>query len=706
MTRKLLISIVLTGLFASIASAEDERLQKLSEDERAWLEEEVVYIITKAEREVYLNLGTKQERDLFVDAFWARRDPNPATLENEFKIEHYERLAYANRVLGRESTRPGWKTDRGRFYIILGPPADLQRYDGLNEVVSCELWLYNGDTSLGQPARFNLLFYKDNNIGEYELYHPSGDGPEALLTIGDAIFRTNQNLAVDQLEMVSVDLAKAALTVDLSEPTAQMFSARNTRDPQLLQVRPSMNADRNLVEIAESPLKKVDTDYLDGYMRYGNRVSADYSFNYVSNRSFFAVLAGPDDTPFIHYSIELDPDNLSLESSEDGTEFYTTLSASLELRDLDGRLLAITENEPFLRLTASQFEQAKAFPFAYRDSFPVLPGDYQVSIVLRNRATRQYTVAETQLSVPEIGSMVSKLGELVLASSVERTLSEEADTHKTFQLGPLEMDPSVEGVFAVNSTIHAVTQVVHGSAGEKVRIVLRRGDEMMHEAETVLTSEDAVTGAVTAPLPLLKLEPGSYTVVAELYDPSGSLVDSTSRDVTLSPRTAIPRPAFVYRHSFSSDVPGLLDMTLGEQLMTRGRIDEAEKRLRAAVAAGNSDLDMARWKLASALLFKREADEALDLLTPLENRYPDQVEVVEGLGFSYYIKESYAKALDYLEHARTLRPADTSLLNAIGDCYERLSNVAKAREAYEESLGLNPQQEGVKARLAGLSSGE
>jgi len=218
----------------------------------------------------------------------------------------------------------------------------------------------------------------------------------------------------------------------------------------------------------------------------------------------------------------------------------------------------------------------------------------------------------------------------------------------------------------------------------------------------VLTAEDASTGAVAAPLPLLKLEPGDYTVVAELYDAAGALVDSRSRTAQLSPRTSIPRPAFVYRHSFSSDVPGLLDMTLGEQLMTRGRIDEAEARLRAAVAAGNPDLDMARWKLASALLFKREADEALELLSPLEERYPDQVEVVEGLGFSYYIKQDYARALPYLEHSRGLRPADTSLLNALGDCYERLSNVAKAREVFEESLGLNPEQEGVKARLAGL----
>ena len=127
--------------------------------------------------------------------------------------------------------------------------------------------------------------------------------------------------------------------------------------------------------------------------------------------------------------------------------------------------------------------------------------------------------------------------------------------------------------------------------------------------------------------------------------------------------------------------------------------------LRAAVAANNPRLTMAKWKLASAILFKREADEALEILQPLEADYPDQVEVVEGIGFAHYIKKDYAKALPYLEKSKGLRPADTSLLNALGDCYQSLQQPAKARESFELSLELNPGQEGVKSRLASLSDG-
>ena len=196
----------LAGLGLATSAAADDREKALPELHKKWLQEEVVYIITEREKDVFLNLATVEERDRFIDAFWEKRDPNPATLENEFKTEHYRRVDYANRILGRDAPMPGWRTDQGRFYIKLGEPDEIQRYDGLNEIVTMQLWIYTGDARLAQPARFNLLFFKDNDIGEYQLYHPWGDGPEQLVRGAD-MYRANQNLAVDLLETVSMDLA-------------------------------------------------------------------------------------------------------------------------------------------------------------------------------------------------------------------------------------------------------------------------------------------------------------------------------------------------------------------------------------------------------------------------------------------------------------------------------------------------------------------
>src|ERR1700744_2354183 len=87
---------------------------------RKWLNEDVSYIITDEERKAFKGLNTDEEREQFVEQFWLRRDPSPDTEENEYKEEHYRRIAYANEHYA--SGIPGWKTRRGRIYITFGPP--------------------------------------------------------------------------------------------------------------------------------------------------------------------------------------------------------------------------------------------------------------------------------------------------------------------------------------------------------------------------------------------------------------------------------------------------------------------------------------------------------------------------------------------------------------------------------------------------------
>jgi GWxTD domain-containing protein len=91
-----------------------------------WLNEDVAYIITDQERAAFKRLQTDEEREHFIEQFWLRRDPTPGTPENEFKEEHYRRIAYANQHYA--SRIPGWKTDRGRIYIIYGPPHEIEAH--------------------------------------------------------------------------------------------------------------------------------------------------------------------------------------------------------------------------------------------------------------------------------------------------------------------------------------------------------------------------------------------------------------------------------------------------------------------------------------------------------------------------------------------------------------------------------------------------
>lgn len=100
--------------------------QELSQTYKRWLNEDVVYIITPEELTAFKQLSNDEERDQFIEQFWQRRDPTPDTPENEYREEHYRRIAEANEKF--PAGIPGWKTDRGRIYIIWGPPDEIERH--------------------------------------------------------------------------------------------------------------------------------------------------------------------------------------------------------------------------------------------------------------------------------------------------------------------------------------------------------------------------------------------------------------------------------------------------------------------------------------------------------------------------------------------------------------------------------------------------
>src|SRR5271156_2317889 len=100
--------------------------QELSKTYKKWLDEDVVYIISDEERKAFKQLSNDEERDQFIEGFWQRRDPTPDTEENEFKEEHYRRIEYANEHFA--AGLPGWKTDRGRIYIMYGPADEIDAH--------------------------------------------------------------------------------------------------------------------------------------------------------------------------------------------------------------------------------------------------------------------------------------------------------------------------------------------------------------------------------------------------------------------------------------------------------------------------------------------------------------------------------------------------------------------------------------------------
>jgi GWxTD domain-containing protein len=159
------------------ANAKELR-KELGKTYRKWLDEDVRWIITDEEKSAFMQLSNDEERDQFIEAFWQRRDPTPDTEENEFKEEHYARIAYANEHFA--AGIPGWRTDRGHMYIVFGKPDEIDSHPsggtyerpmeeggGETSTFPFETWRYRYIEGIGQEV---IMEFVDSCMcGEYRM---------------------------------------------------------------------------------------------------------------------------------------------------------------------------------------------------------------------------------------------------------------------------------------------------------------------------------------------------------------------------------------------------------------------------------------------------------------------------------------------------------------------------------------------------------
>jgi len=163
----LLCGFVLTLFPATMRSqSRDATTQNLPATYQKWLDEDVHYIITDEERADFAELTTDQQRDDFVRRFWENRNPKPGSGENIFKEEHYRRLAYVNEHFA--AGVPGYKTDRGRIYILYGPPDEREQHPGRADIAipgdapayvryPSDVWRYHILNGVGRDVFFEFI---------------------------------------------------------------------------------------------------------------------------------------------------------------------------------------------------------------------------------------------------------------------------------------------------------------------------------------------------------------------------------------------------------------------------------------------------------------------------------------------------------------------------------------------------------------------
>ncbi len=684
-------ALVLAGLVAFLAPVElgAGGPSSLPARYRVWLDEEVAYLITPRERDVFLKLQTDREREVFIDAFWTHRDPTPDTPENEFKTEHYRRIVSANHRFGRVSSLPGWKTDRGRIFIILGEPNSIEKFEGRTDILPAEVWFYQDRSGSGLPAGFNLVFFQEGGMGDFRLYNPATDGPMAL--IRDYRGRKDDfEGAYATLRDYEPDLASVSLSLIPGDSRATSG-------------RPSLASTMFLNKVETLPQTLVKDGYAAKFLEYKDIVDVEYSAHYLDCDDLLTVARADNGDWLVHYALE--PQRLSVSGSADG--YQATFRLNGNVADMSGKMIHQFEKTIQVRMEEGRLQDLSRQPFDLRDLFPLIPGRYRFSLLVKNEASKEFMSFDRDVVIPDDGPR-SVLTRPLLAYHWERVPPDPRGL-VPFQFGPYRVDAQPGRIFARSETLTIVFQVLGLPAESLSRAGIRY--QILKDGQVALERERSLAGAPDLPtvleeFPLNDLPPAHYAVkVSLLLDGQESV--SVPEEFDLTHRDAVPRP-WVRAKIMAGAGDVAYEQVLGAELFNAGRLAEARSHFEKAFRKDPTSA-VGATLLAKALLALGDVEPAAAVLAPFcdPSRNPDYDLLVLAGSIRERTKD-WTGALGLFETAASRFGIDAIVLGHMGDCQWALGRPDKALAAWQKSLEILPNQpelrkkvEAAKARREG-----
>jgi GWxTD domain-containing protein len=677
-----IVCAAVAGLLIVWSDATAQKTQ-LPAQHKKWLEEEVVYIIAPLEKEVFLKLRSDRERDLFIEAFWKQRDPTPNTPENEFRTEHYRRINYANHFYGRSAPLPGWKTDRGRVYIKLGEPNDVQRFEGHGGVYPSEIWFYQDKASLGLPPGFHVVFFQEGGQGDYKIYSPSKDGPQALLVsyFGDPV---DYQAAYESLREIEPTLADVSLSLIPGEDSGALG-------------RPSLASDMLIQKVENAPQMQIDERYAQKFHDYKDLVEVEYTANYLDSNSMVKVVKDPSGIYFVHYAVE--PKRLSVDAYEN--KYSTSLKVNGRVATLDGKMIYQFEKPVMLSMDEAQMKEADRQPFDLHDMFPLIPGTYKLSILVKNEVSKEFTSLEQTLFIPG-ESPALQMTSPILGFKTGRADSAKKRL-KPFQVGALQVYCQPNRVFTKRDTMAVVFQVFGLSSQQRqsglIRFVFSRNNQTVLEKNRPV-AEVAEFPNVLEEFPMADFIPAHYMLKVSILADGRELVTGTE-EFDVSHQEAIPRPWF-YSKLMPETTDPLYAQIIGGQLFNSGRVEEAKGHLERAYKQ-RPDSAEAALGLAQIYMALGEHGSVPAILSPFLSppQKPDY-EIYFLAGQAHQKLGNFAMAIEIFDQAVSHFGINMNLLNAIGECYAQWGRPKEALAAWEKSLAIHPNQPDIKKKVDAL----
>ena len=677
MKGKIFFYSILALLLFSVSDilASKREAKELPERYRKWIEEEVVYIITPKEKEIFLQLENNRVRNLFIEAFWKQRDPNPNTLENEFKKEHYRRIAFANQRFGKESPGPGWRTDMGRIYITLGEPSYVEQHENLSEVYPVIIWFYEGMIEYGLPNAFSVVFFKKTGVGEFELYSPVKYGPHHLLIHykGDP---SNYLAAYNELLQIEPNIADVSLSL-ISGETIHTLS-------------PSIASEILISsKIPSAPHKKVKDTYAEKLLKYKDIVEVEYTANYIDNDSYVDVIKDKSGIFFVHYLVE--PKKLSVEQVEN--KFYTILKINGKVTDLKGNSIYQYEKTIPIEFNEEELNKIKTKLFSFQDIFPLLAGHYKFHVLLKNTVSKEFTSVEKDIAIPKTLSL--QMSSLLLANRIIKD-SEYTGKNKPFLIDNIQLVPSPRNDFSHNSKLYLFFQIFGLDKDLKQNGFLEysifKENEKIHSLiKNINEYPDKIN--FFEEFFLENLSPTDYIIRVSLYDKNKHEILFEQSHFYITALAYLPRPWILSIPMPSSNDP-VYQNILGNQFLNKKDIQNARSFLEKAYRKNPNSVKFA-FDFCRALFIAKDYQRVKQTAIPfLQNENKHKFLII--LGQSCQALGEFEQAISYYKDYLSYYGTNLQVLNSIGECYYKLDNREEALIAWEKSLELNPKQEKLK----------
>ena len=524
-TKRFLASLLACGFaaapFAPLVPAQNKKGQEQSGDVmgrernvrkevknvyKRWVNEDVAYIITGPERDAFKKLATDEEREMYIQDFWRRRDPDPDTDENEYREEYLERIAYANQHF--TSGIPGWKTDRGRIYITFGPPHERESnpsggsYNrpsyhggGTTTTYPFEVWFYRNIEGVGSGVE--IEFVDPTGTGEYRIAR-SPDEKDAMLNVPGAGLTLSEQLGLS---------SKADRISGLGAFGGQNY--RREQDNPFTRMQLLADLQRAPRVNLNSDLATTDTGAIDANpLEFDVRV--DY-FRQSDNRVIAAFM--------------VQTENKDLTFKDSGGVQTARINITGRVTSVAGRKVSTFEAPVIATATVEELANAKNRKSVYRHAVSLPPGNYKLDLYVRDVESGATGFKPVAVVVPKYEPGKLATSTMILASRLQ-SIGDQAALGQ-FVIGTTNVIPNIAGTFRRGDPVGIFMQIYNAEIDQttlrpavEVEYVVTKDGKTLNTQKEDWRGMTEGNGRLTLArlMPTEGATPGEYQVTIRIRD--------------------------------------------------------------------------------------------------------------------------------------------------------------------------------------------